>query len=258
MELGHLLTRSCLTYPEVSSKVYHDSFCQLGSSISLPWVIYFEAFYLHIVSSFSCIPVICPKLLLFKLLCNLWICFVICPRVSCCSSHVFHLCCCYSSGVPCLIVQVSLPYSKTRRASVLYSFILVFLRVLFCGNAIPKHAGPEAKGSNPTAGLTLLWVRNLFRGNFDHCKSHGKKPDRFSLDNMDVIIIIIIIIIWMSLVTGLFFLALPLNQRWSPPLRLQASHCSTFRIMCDVPSILLLLLLLLTQKEEEITIKSIR
>ena len=34
-----------------------------------------------------------------------------------------------------------------------------------------------------------------------------------------------------------FFLILLLNQRWSPPLRLQASHCSTFRIMCDVPSI---------------------
>jgi len=48
MELGHFLTRSGLTYPEVSSKVYHVSFCQLGSSISLPWVIYFEAFYLHI------------------------------------------------------------------------------------------------------------------------------------------------------------------------------------------------------------------
>jgi hypothetical protein len=27
-----------------------------------------------------------------------------------------------------------------------------------------------------------------------------------------------------------------LNQQWSPPLRLQASHCSSFRIMCDVPS----------------------
>jgi len=39
MELGHLLTRSGLKYPEVSSKVYHDSFCQLGSSTSLPWVI---------------------------------------------------------------------------------------------------------------------------------------------------------------------------------------------------------------------------
>ena len=78
MELGHLLTRSGLTYPEVSSKVYHDSFCQLGSSVSLPWVIYFEAFYLHVVSSFSCIPVICPKFVLFlnplkfaHLFCNL-------------------------------------------------------------------------------------------------------------------------------------------------------------------------------------------
>jgi len=52
MELGHLLTHSGLTYPEVFSKVYHDSFCPLGSSVSLPWVIYFEAFYLHVVSSF--------------------------------------------------------------------------------------------------------------------------------------------------------------------------------------------------------------
>ena len=34
-----------------------------------------------------------------------------------------------------------------------------------------------------------------------------------------------------------FFLVLLLNQRWSLPLRLQASNCSTFRIMCDVPSI---------------------
>ena len=41
----------------------------------------------------------------------------------------------------------------------------------------------------------------------------------------------------MSPVTGLFFLVLLLNQRWSSPLRLQASHCSIFRIMCDVPSI---------------------
>ena len=39
------------------------------------------------------------------------------------------------------------------------------------------------------------------------------------------------------LVTGLFLPVLLLNQRWSPPLTLQASHCSTFRIMCDVPSI---------------------
>jgi len=35
-------------------------------------------------------------------------------------------------------------------------------------NATPKHAGPEAEGSNPTTGLTLLWARNPFRGNFNH------------------------------------------------------------------------------------------
>ena len=40
MELGPLLTRSGLTYLEVSSKVCHDSFCQLGNSVSLPWVIH--------------------------------------------------------------------------------------------------------------------------------------------------------------------------------------------------------------------------
>jgi hypothetical protein len=35
MQLGHLLTRSGLTCPEASSKVYHYSFCQSGSSVSL-------------------------------------------------------------------------------------------------------------------------------------------------------------------------------------------------------------------------------
>ena len=52
--------------------------------------------------------------------------------------------------------------------------------------------------------------------------------------------------------TGLFFLVPLLNQRWSPPLRLQASHCSTFRIMCHVPIILWLLLLLLQQFESHL------
>jgi hypothetical protein len=58
MELGHLLTRSGLTCPEVSSKVCHDSFCQMGSSVTLPWVICYEAFCLHVVSSLSCTPVL--------------------------------------------------------------------------------------------------------------------------------------------------------------------------------------------------------
>ena len=49
--------------------------------------------------------------------------------------------------------------------------------------------------------------------------------------------LLLFLLLWMPLVTGLFFLVPLLNQRWSPPFRLQASHCSTFRIMCDVPSI---------------------
>jgi len=84
VELGHLFTRSGLTYPEVSAKVCHDSFCQSGNSVSLPWVIYYEAFYLHVVSSFSCIPVIFPKLVLFLiplqfvyLFCNLSKCILL-------------------------------------------------------------------------------------------------------------------------------------------------------------------------------------
>ena len=32
-----------------------------------------------------------------------------------------------------LTVQVSLPYTKTGRASVFYSFVVVFLTVFFCG-----------------------------------------------------------------------------------------------------------------------------
>ena len=43
------------------------------------------------------------------------------------------------------------------------------------GNAIPKHAGPEAKVSNPTAALTLLWARNPFRGNFNRWKVSRKE-----------------------------------------------------------------------------------
>ena len=81
VELGHLLTRSSLTYPEVSSKVYHGSFCQLDSSVSLPWVIYFEAFNLHVVSSFLIYSdVFCLELLLL-LSSSSYICHAVGPLV---------------------------------------------------------------------------------------------------------------------------------------------------------------------------------
>ena len=128
MELGHLLTSFGLTYLQVSSKVYHDSFCQLGSSISLPWVIYFEVFYLHVVSSFSCIPVICPKLVLFltplqfvHLFCNLSQVYPAVLLMYFISAAVILL------ASLALTVQVSLPYNKTGRASVFYSPMLLWV-----------------------------------------------------------------------------------------------------------------------------------
>jgi len=43
------------------------------------------------------------------------------------------------------------------------------------GNAIPKYASPEAEGSNPTTGLTLLWARNPLGGNFNHWQVSQKE-----------------------------------------------------------------------------------
>ena len=46
------------------------------------------------------------------------------------------------------------------------------------GNSIPKLAGPEAEGSSPTTGLTLLWARNPFGGNFNHWQVSRKEAGR--------------------------------------------------------------------------------
>ena len=136
MELGHLLTRSGLMHPEVSLTVYHDFFCQLGNIVSSPLVIYYEAFYSHDVSTFSCILVVYPKLVLF------------------------------------LMTNESQRYNCFTRNG---------------GNPIPKHAGPEAKGSNPTTGLTLLWVRNPFRGNFNHWQVSRKEGGQIFFQNDDTV-----------------------------------------------------------------------
>jgi hypothetical protein len=48
------------------------------------------------------------------------------------------------------------------------AFTKLFGRGILFNAVIICNAGPEAEGSNPTIGLTLLWARNLFRGNFDH------------------------------------------------------------------------------------------
>ena len=81
-----MFTRSGLTYLEVSSEVCHDSFCQLGNSVSLSWAVCHEAFCLHVLSSSSCIPVVCLEPVLFliplqcvNLFCNLSKCILLYP-----------------------------------------------------------------------------------------------------------------------------------------------------------------------------------
>ena len=61
-----------------------------------------------------------------------------------------------------------------------------------------------------------------------------------SLHNFILLLLLLLLLLLYNMYVSChrhFFLVLLLNQQWSPPLRLQASHCSTFRIMCDVPSI---------------------
>jgi hypothetical protein len=57
---GHFLTRSGLTHPEVSNLVFPGSFRPVVFLLS--WVIFYETFCLHDVSSVFCSPVFCPKL----------------------------------------------------------------------------------------------------------------------------------------------------------------------------------------------------
>ena len=310
MQSGHLLTRSGLTYPEVSSKVYHDSFCQSDSSVSLPWVICFEAFYLHVVSSLSCIPAICPKSVLFSTP------FAVCafvlqsvPSVSCCSSHVFHLCCCYSSGVTCFnspsfvesLYRLRYPAHHIHIRIYIYIYIkhILLNRLLFCllicggwmtsaseikgrsltaWSAIRKcYSESNRKGTSyvqrnegrltgsVTTCVGIAFCRVLLKGNLE---STGRRRRRKQLlDDLTeklwkrlwscrktdlwllllllllrwcddyMIMIIIIIIRYGCLLSHLFSPVLLSDQQWSPPLTLQASHCSTFRIVCDVPSV---------------------
>ena len=122
MESGHLLTRSGLTYVEVSSEVCHDSFCQLGNTVSLSWIVCREAFCLHVLSSSSCIPVVCLEPVLFliplqcvNLFCNsiLLIYFI--------SAAVILL------ASLALIVHVSLPYNTTLTLQLLCDISFAYI-----------------------------------------------------------------------------------------------------------------------------------
>jgi len=62
LQLGHLLTRSGLTLPEVSVTISPGSICLLVWSILLSSAICHKPFCLHVATNSFCIPVFCPKL----------------------------------------------------------------------------------------------------------------------------------------------------------------------------------------------------
>ena len=74
-------------------------------------------------------------------------------------------CICHGAGL-----RVAPFWSRVSRS--------LFKGIFNGGNAIPKHAGPEANGSFPTIGLTLLWARNTFGGNFIHWLVSRKEAGR--------------------------------------------------------------------------------
>jgi hypothetical protein len=91
MQLGHLLTCSSLTHPEVCLMVFPGFFCLLVCSFLVFSVVCQDAFCLHIATNFYCFPVFCTQLELYLFICKHVACFMICPSVSCWSSYNFCL-----------------------------------------------------------------------------------------------------------------------------------------------------------------------
>ena len=59
--------------------------------------------------------------------CSLCVCCMICPCVSCCVSHTFHLCCCYSSGVSCFYGPIFSTVSQSWKGQCIVQFYSCFI-----------------------------------------------------------------------------------------------------------------------------------
>jgi hypothetical protein len=147
MVLCHLLTWSCLTRLEVSVMVCTDFFCLSVCSILVFTVICYLAFCLYV--RYSCIV---SRLGLDLVFCNLGVCFIICPSVSCCFSRIFHLCRCYTSCVSCFngpvlhncvndfIVRASqVKFLFLFMSAVLFQFVVLIQLVCPSAHAWPRN-----------------------------------------------------------------------------------------------------------------------
>jgi hypothetical protein len=85
-------------------------------------------------------------------------------------------------------------------------------------------------------GCRLTWVSRSAEFSFSYRKQKSKITVDSHISILPIIIIIIIIIIISCHRFFSSLVPLLLSQWWTPPLRLQVSACSTFLMMCDVPS----------------------
>ena len=124
---------------------------------------------LYVATNFLCILIFCPKLRLYLVL-LLSLCLLYNP-LNCLLLFVYKWQWCVilqhlppNSHPYLLVVYPVLTNEAMTTESLRYnSFISNW------GSTIPKHACPEAKGSKPTIGLTLLWACNPFRANSNYC-----------------------------------------------------------------------------------------
>ena len=83
----------------------------------------------------------------------------------------------------------------TRVIRVSFIIIIIIIIIVYLSRSLaicwpvpphpPKYAGPEAKGSNPTTGHTLLCVRNPFRGYFNHWQVSRKEAGEIFFKRQD-------------------------------------------------------------------------
>ena len=145
IELGHLFTRSSLTLLEFSIMASSGFYCLWSVVFLLSSAIYYWAFCIYVANSFFFIPVFCPELGLHLFPLQSRRLFSICPSLSCCISHIFHLCCWYSSCVSCFNGIISPLYNKAGRSGVLHCFILLFFQAfygLLFSNSYSVYQGP--------------------------------------------------------------------------------------------------------------------
>jgi hypothetical protein len=160
VESGHLLILSGLTHPEVSSVVSPGFFCPLVCSFLLFCVKCYEAFCWHVAPS----SVYCPKVGLHIIPCNLCICFIICPNVSCCSSRIF-----YDSSMLVFAVNEHYHYHKTLKL-ILKTFVLHRSWILGVGLHMRNILVYSVSVTDTclVLGQSLLYIFNLSVNSFAH------------------------------------------------------------------------------------------